>query len=120
MKKEATMLRVRKTICLTIGVVLFSALGAGGQSGAPVPWGNWATNPASEKLYVSASWCRFTGTNGTTSTLIEGQCSWNPSSAGGILTIMNVHFYKPAPVYYNVVWVNSKTIKVFGDVFYKQ
>lgn len=114
------MLRLCKTISLTIGVVLFLALGARGQNGAPVPFGSWATKPASETLYVSPRWCRFTGNNGTTSVLIEGECSWNPSSAGGILTIMNVHFYQPAPVYYSIVWVNSKTIKVTGDTFYKQ
>lgn len=114
------MLSLRKTISLSFAVVLLLASGARGQGGAPPPFGTWATKPASETLYVSASWCRFTGTNGRTSTVIEGQCSWNPSSAGGILTIMNVHFYKPAPVYYNVVWVNSTTIKVFGDTFYKQ
>jgi len=88
--------------------------------GAPAPIGNWATKPASETLFVSAGGCRFTGTNGTTTIVIEGRCSWDPSSNGGILTIMNIHFYQPAPVYYNIVWVNAKQIKVEGDLFYKQ
>ena len=39
---------------------------------------------------------------------------------GGILTIIDIHFYKPAPVYFNIVWVNPKQIKVEGDLFYKQ
>jgi len=113
-------LQLRNTICLAIGFVLLLALGATAQAAAPAPFGNWATKPASEQLYVSSSWCRFTGNNGTSSVLIEGECSWDPTSVGGILTIINVHFYKPAPVRYNIVWVNSRTIKVFGDVFYKQ
>jgi len=87
---------------------------------APVPSGSWATNPPSEKLLVTASGCRFSGNNGVSSVLIEGDCSWKPSSAGGILTIINVHAYKPAPVYFNVIWVDAKHIKVEGDLFSKQ
>jgi hypothetical protein len=98
---------------------LFLPLLANAQ-GSPAPIGSWATKPASEQLFVSANGCKFTATNGKTTIVQEGQCSWNPSSAGGILTIMNIHFYQPAPVYYNIVWVNSKQIKVEGDVFYKQ
>ena len=120
MKKEAEMLRLKNTVCLAIGAVLILALRASAQNSAPVPFGNWATKPASEQLYVSPRWCKFAATNGTSSILQEGECSWNPTSAGGILTIMNIHFYKPAPVRYSIVWVDSKTIKVFGDVFYKQ
>ena len=34
---------------------------------------------------------------------------------------MNIHqLVHPAPIYYNVVWVNAKQITVYGDVFYKQ
>ncbi len=105
-------------IAIVVGLFLLPLFASA--QGSPAPIGYWATNPASEQLFVSASGCKFTGTNGQTSIVIEGKCSWNPSSAGGILTIMNIHFYKPAPVYYNIIWVNAKQIKVEGDLFYKQ
>jgi hypothetical protein len=109
----------RRVVLIAVGVVAFLPVMARAQ--APFPVGNWATRPPSERLYVSASGCRFTGTNGVSTTVIEGGCSWNPSSQGGILTIMNVHqLVRPAPIYYNVVWINSKQITVYGDVFYKQ
>jgi hypothetical protein len=50
----------------------------------------------------------------------SGPGKWNPSSRGGILTIMSSQTYRPAPVYFNVVWVNQSTITVEGDVFYRQ
>jgi len=105
---------------VVIGIALFLLPLFAGAQGSPAPIGSWATKPASEQLFVSASGCKFTGTNGNTTNVVEGECSWNPSSAGGILTIINIHFYKPAPVYFNIVWVNSKQIKVEGDLFYKQ
>jgi hypothetical protein len=105
-------------IAIVVGVFLLPLLASAQNSPAPI--GYWATKPPSEQLFVSASGCKFSATNGTTSIVQEGRCSWNPSSAGGILTIINIHFYKPAPVYFNIVWVNAKQIKVEGDLFYKQ
>ena len=46
-------------------------------------------------------------------------CGWQASSRGGILTILNQTNYKPAPIRYSVVWMNTTTITVFGDVFHK-
>ena len=123
MKQEAELHWLRNVLCGSIGAVLFVALGVSAQGqAARAPLGFWATKPANELLFVSASGCRFTGKNaaGATITLIEGNCLWDASSVGGILTIMNVHNFRPAPIRYSVVWVNSRTIKVFGDVFYKQ
>jgi hypothetical protein len=110
---------LRKIALFAIGVVFLLPVLARAQ--APSPNGNWATNPPSERLYVSPRGCRFTGTNGARTSVIEGQCSWKSSGRGGILTIMNIHqLVHPAPIYYNVVWVNAKQITVYGDVFYKQ
>jgi hypothetical protein len=104
-----------------MGLLVFWAAGVAAQGTAPMPYGTWATKPASEQFFISSGGCRFYGNNGVTSVLIEGECSWDkPTTIGGILTIMNIHAYKTAPVYYSVVWVNAKTIKVNGDTFYKQ
>jgi hypothetical protein len=105
---------------IAIGIAFLLLPWLANAQGSPAPIGSWATKPPSEHFFISASGCKFTATNGQTTMVQEGQCSWNPSSAGGILTIINIHFYKPAPVYYNIVWVNSKQIKVDGDLFYKQ
>jgi hypothetical protein len=119
--KSAKMIWIQSAIYVAIAFVLLLALPASAQSGAPVPFGNWATKPATEQLSVTPSWCRFTANNGASIVLLqEGTCSWDPTSAGGILTIINVHFYQPAPVRYSIVWVNAKTIKLDGDVMYKQ
>ena len=115
------MLRLRNTLCLAIGVILLFALSATAQNTAPMPFGNWATKPASEQLSVTPNGCKFSGNNGKSSVLIEGKCTWdNPTTVGAILTIMNIHNYEPAPIRFSVVWVNPKTIKVNGDTFYKQ
>ena len=80
--------------------------------------GYWVTPNGSEMLLVEASGtCKFAASNGFT---VLGRCSWNPTSRGGILTIMNVYNYKPAPIRYSVVWVNQTTITVWGDVFHKK
>jgi hypothetical protein len=85
---------------------------------APPPFGHWATSPASEELYVYQ--------NGTCGFFfkgklqVSGSCSWNPSSAGGILTISYPMPLRPGLVRYNIVWVNRTTIKVWGDVFHRK
>jgi hypothetical protein len=90
---------------------------AGAQE-APAPVGYWLTQPPSESLLVDASGlCKFAAVN---SLPVQGSCSWKPSSRGGILTIIGHNTYLPAPVYFNVVWVNARTIRVWGDVFYKK
>ena len=122
MKKGAKLLWPRNAICVAIGAVLGLALSASAQDkGAALPVGFWVTKPASEQLFISTSTCRFTANNasGVTVQLIEGKCTWQASSDGGILTINNIHSYKSAPIRYSIVLVNSTTIKVFGDVFYK-
>ncbi|MCV7199074.1 hypothetical protein [Mycobacterium angelicum] len=86
--------------------------------GAAAPVGFWATANGSEQLLVSASGCSLANGAGVPTT--SGPCKWNPSSRGGILTIISSQTRRPAPVYFNVVWVNQSTITVEGDVFYRR
>jgi hypothetical protein len=85
---------------------------------AAAPVGLWATQDGSEQLLVSQSGCSLANGAGVPTT--SGPCTWNPSSRGGILTIMSSQTRKPAPVYFNVVWVNQSAITVQGDVFYRR
>ena len=139
---DPKLLWLRNAICIAIAVVLFLPLSASAQGkgkgqtpaqnpgqnpgqgqggGAALPVGFWVTKPPSEQFLIAAGACRFTAYNasGVMVQVIEGTCSWQASSAGGILTINNVHSYKSAPIRYSVALVNSTTITVFGDVFYK-
>ena len=101
---------------LTAGALLAAAASPALAQGAPAPVGVWQTADHSEMLVVmSNATCRFTAGR----QLIIGRCSWQPSSRGGILTILNQTNYKPAPIRYSVVWINATTITVFGDVFHK-
>lgn len=85
---------------------------------APPPVGFWANSTGSEQLLVSQSGCSLANAAGVPTT--SGPCSWNASSRGGILTIVSSQTHRPAPVYFNVVWVNQSTITVEGDVFYRR
>ena len=85
---------------------------------AAAPVGFWATQDGSEQLLVSASGCSLANGAGVPTT--SGPCSWNPSSRGGILTIMSSQTRTPSPVYFNVIWVNQSTISVQGDVFFRR
>lgn len=85
---------------------------------AAAPVGFWTTGTGSEQLLVSQSGCSLANAAGVPTT--SGPCAWNPTSRGGILTIMSSQTYRPAPVYFNVVWVNRSTISVEGDTFYRR
>ncbi|HEY3800773.1 MAG TPA: hypothetical protein VGL58_20660 [Caulobacteraceae bacterium] len=82
------------------------------------PFGYWSTADGGERLLIQANaTCSLADQYGRPTT--SGSCSWNASYAGGILTIMSSQLYKPAPVYFNVIWVNQNCITVDGDVFYR-
>ena len=84
---------------------------------APPPVGYWTTQDGGEELYVWASGCRFAANGGTQ---VAGDCGWNASSAGGILTITYPGYTAPGHVYFNIVYVDQNTISVFGDIFYRR
>jgi hypothetical protein len=101
---------------LAAGLLAASTGIAHAEAAAPV--GFWATQDGSEQLMVSQSGCSLANGAGVPTT--SGPCKWAPSSGGGILTIMSSQTRRPAPVYFNVVWVNQSTISVQGDVFYRR
>jgi hypothetical protein len=108
----------RAVLATLVCAIMLGFGGAARAQSAPAPVGYWLTAGNSEMLLVEASGtCKFAASNGFT---VLGKCYWSPTSRGGILTIMNVYNYKPAPIRYSVVWVNQTTITVFGDVFHKK
>jgi hypothetical protein len=107
------------TICRSaLALIAVAAIGVSSSAAlaqsAPAPVGTWQSD-SGETLVVGAT-CGIQA-NGTYGAI--GSCTWDPSFQGGILTIMNVNGYKPAPVYFNVVWINGSTIQVFGDTFHR-
>ena len=112
-------MKIKKCIAaagFVIGALAVSTGVAHADAAAPV--GFWTTQNGSEQLLVSQSGCSLANAAGVPTT--SGPCKWNPSSRGGILTVMSSQTYRPAPVYFNVVWVNQSTITVEGDVFYRR
>jgi len=86
---------------------------------APPPIGYWTTERGDETLYVSENGlCKYEGPSA--GILVVGNCSWQATSRGGILTIVTTGGPRPAPVYYNIVWINQTTISVWGDIFYRR
>ena len=105
------------SVVVAITCQLFSGPAAFAQ-GAPVPIGYWTTADGMEQLLVQPNGdCSLTATNMGG---FFGTCSWNPSSNGGILTMMNRTTYKPAPIYYNIIWLDQQTISCDGDVMYRR
>jgi hypothetical protein len=107
---------------IAFGLMLAVSLGAVAtpvQAAAPMPLGYWVTDGGGERLLIQQNLqCSFEFPRANF--IVSGSCSWNASSNGGILTIINVNQYQPAPVYYNVIWVDEQTITVEGDVFHRQ
>jgi hypothetical protein len=99
---------------LLMTVVLAS--GAVAQQAAE-PTGVWATVGNAETLLVQNGYCKLTGYGGQVGAV--GSCTWSPSAQGGILTVISTLTYKPAPVYFNVVWIDQKTINFSGDIFHR-
>jgi hypothetical protein len=100
------------------GLALAGLATAAHAQGAPAPIGVWSTANGSEQLTVTQTGaCALTAPGRG---VISGSCSWRASAQGGILTIMSAQNYQPAPIYFNVVWVNQNTISVDNDVFYRR
>ncbi|ODQ99092.1 hypothetical protein BST27_22300 [Mycobacterium intermedium] len=97
---------------------LFAASAGIAHANASAPVGFWVNQTGSEQLLVSANGCSLADGAGIPTT--SGPCSWNPSSNGGILTILSSRTRTPSPVYFNVLWINQTTISVYGDVFYRR
>jgi hypothetical protein len=110
---------VARSAGYAVFVLLAFALGASpAQAQSPPPIGHWATSPRGEDLYVYQ--------NGSCAFLVRGRvqvqggCSWNSTSRGGILTITYPMPLEPGKVRYNIVWINRQTISVWGDIMHRQ
>jgi hypothetical protein len=108
----------RSMVCAIV-VALVSAIAASpAQAQSPPPIGHWATSPRGEDLYVYANGqCAFL-VRGRVQ--VQGSCSWNSTSRGGILTITYPMPLEPGHVRYNIVWINRQTISVWGDIMHRQ
>lgn len=101
-----------------IGAMLLVGAASAAHAQSAPPIGFWSTDDGSERLLITQSgMCSLADRNGRPTT--SGPCSWNSSYGGGILTVMSQQTYRPAPIYFNVVWINA-TISVQGDVFHKR
>jgi hypothetical protein len=100
-------------------LALFVAAGTSGAlAQAPPPLGHWATYRAGEELYVHQNgWCSFLANHRVT---VQGRCTWDATSRGGILTIIYPMPLEPGKVRYNIVWINRTTISVWGDIMHLQ
>lgn len=111
--------KVRKFVAaIGLAAGMFAASTGIAHADAAAPVGFWVNQTGSEQLLVSANGCSLANAAGVPTT--SGPCKWNPSSRGGILTILSSQTRTPSPVYFNVVWVNQSTITVYGDVFYRR
>jgi len=85
---------------------------------AYAPIGYWTTADNGERLIVEANaQCSFEANGGTP---FGGNCTWQSSSRGGILSVYYSTIGGPAAVRWSVVWVNQATITVDGDTFYRR
>jgi hypothetical protein len=107
-----------------LGLALASALALAPHmtwAQAAIPFGFWSTDRGEETFYIGQNGCQFEAFNAQRqpARLVSGECSWNSSSGGGILTIMANQLYRPAPIYFNIVWINQNAISVSGDIFHR-
>lgn len=91
---------------------LLGAVGAA-LAEAPPPVGRWVSGTSGAVLMVAANGaCGFHG-----AVSVSGQCTWQPSSRGGILTLFYPMPLEPGRIYYSIVWVDPDRITVEGELF---
>ena len=104
-------------ILVSILIAMASFARSEAQAQASPPFGTWGSTAGPTTLYVSPQVCYFESR--VRNYRIQGACSWNPSSNGGILTIYNAS-QNGAPIYENIVYINATTISVYGEIFRRQ
>ena len=113
------MLRQLQLLAISGGLLAQITIPPSAFAQSAIPFGYWTTAHGEETLLISNSGCKLSAfSRGIMQTVSVGACSWRASSRGGILTIMSTMTYRPAPVYFNVVWINKSQISVQGDIFY--
>ncbi len=105
---------IRRYSMVPIALLVAGMTTTSASANSPMPTGLWVYGAAS--FYISPSGCKFE----TPGFVTVGPCSWNGTSRGGILTIMHNNGYKPAPVYFNVVWINQRKISIYGEVYQRR
>ena len=103
---------IRRYSMMPIALLAAGMTAISASANSPMPTGLWVLGEGS--FYISPSGCKFETPVGVT----VWPCSWKGTSRGGILTIMHNNGYEPAPVYFNIVWINQRTISIYGDVFH--
>jgi len=107
---------VRSRLLIPWVLAVLSGSVAPAAAQAPAPVGHWRSGTSTAQLLVYQNGaCAFLGTRP-----VQGNCTWNPSSRGGILTLFYPMPLEPGKIYFNIVWVNQTTISVFGELFYRQ
>ena len=107
---------MRKFVAILISLGAMAAVPVLAQAYAPI--GYWTTADNGERLSVEANaQCSFEATGGAP---FGGNCTWQSTSRGGILSVYYSTIAGPAAVRWSVVWVNQTTITVDGDTFYRR
>jgi hypothetical protein len=75
---------------------------------SPAPIGVWQGLNSGDYLVIQANGsCSARGTVN-----VAGTCTWQSSSAGGILTMTYPWTIAPGHIYWNIIWVNKTTLMV--------
>ncbi len=115
------MLRQLQFLAIAVGTLAQIAMPQSAFAQSAMPYGYWTTAHGEESLLISGSGCKLdAAAGGGMQTVSVGECNWRSSSRGGILTIISTMTYRPAPVYFNVLWINKSKISVQGDIFYRR
>lgn len=105
-----------RLLCLIVTLLLLAPGAAFAQSAVPI--GYWTTDGDIERLLVEQNRnCSFMMVGGVQ---VAGECVWTSSSNGGILALYYQTANGLAPIYWNVLWVDARTITVNGDVFHRR
>jgi hypothetical protein len=75
---------------------------------SPAPIGTWQGLNSGDYLSISSNGSCYA--RGTVN--VAGTCTWQASSAGGILTMTYPWTIAPGHIYWNIIWVNKTTILV--------
>jgi len=107
-----------RVVLATLAIIAGVAVSPAAFAQAAVPIGYWTTADNGERLLIEQNTsCSFMAVGGTQ---VAGNCVWNSTSRGGVLTLYYQTVMGLAPIYWSVVWVNTTTITVNGDVFYRR
>src|SRR6478672_10353234 len=95
---------------LILGAALASLPQAAAAQGSPAPVGLWQGQNSGDHIWVKPNGeCSASGTVN-----VSGSCTWNPTSAGGILTMTYQWVRGPGQIHWSVIWIDRNVIQVNG------